>query len=148
MKQLKVDAINNGTVIDHIPAGNALKVFDILNPKIKYIATIGMNLSSKALGKKDLIKIEGIELSANEVNRIALAAPDATLTIIRDYEVHKKDMVQIPEKISDAVECPNIKCITNYENIETTFYREKDFGSPTLRCKYCERLFSLNEFEI
>ncbi len=148
MKQLKVDAIKNGTVIDHIPAGIALKVFDILNPQTQYVATIGMNLSSKALGKKDLIKIEGIELSAKEVNRIALAAPDATLTIIRDYEVHQKAMVQIPEKISAAVKCPNMKCITNDEEIETSFKREKGSGSASLRCKYCERLFHVHEFEV
>lgn len=147
MKQLKVDAIKNGTVIDHIPAGNALKVFDILNPQIQYVATIGMNLTSKALGKKDLIKIEGIELSAKEVNRIALAAPDATLTIIRNYEVHQKEMVQIPKMITAAVTCPNMKCITNYENIETSFSRERS-GPASLRCKYCERLFSVSEFEV
>ena len=147
MKQLKVDAIKNGTVIDHIPAGNALKVFDILNPQIQYVATIGMNLISKALGKKDLIKIEGIELSAKEVNRIALAAPDATLTIIRNYEVHQKEMVQIPKKITAAVNCPNMKCITNYDDIETSFSRERS-GPAALRCKYCERLFSVNGFEV
>ena len=147
MKQLKVDAINNGTVIDHIPAGKALKVYEILSPHVKKVTTIGMNLSSKALGKKDLIKIEGKEISTRAVNRISIVAPSATLIIIRDFEVFKKTEVQIPKTITNAVSCPNIKCVTNFEDIKTKFTREKS-TEISLRCDYCERLFSLNEFEV
>jgi len=147
MKQLKVDAIKNGTVIDHIPAGKALKVYEILAPHLNKVMTIGMNLSSKIHGKKDLIKIEGKEISAREVNRISLVAPSATLIIIRDFEVFKKSEVRIPKTILNAVDCPNIKCITNFEDIETKFTREKS-NDTSLRCGYCERLFSINEFEV
>ncbi|MBC8196873.1 MAG: aspartate carbamoyltransferase regulatory subunit [Candidatus Marinimicrobia bacterium] len=147
MKQLKVDAIKNGTVIDHIPAGKALKVYEILSSHFKKVTTIGMNLSSKALGQKDLIKIEGKEITTRAVNRISIVAPSATLTIIRDFEVFKKTEVHIPTSIRNAVSCPNIKCITNFEEIETKFTRVKS-KDVSLRCDYCERLFTLNEFEV
>ena len=147
MKQLKVDAINNGTVIDHIPAGKALKVYDILSPHVKEVTTIGMNLTSKALGKKDLIKIEGKEISTRAVNRISVLAPSATLIIIRNFEIHKKIEVQIPRTIINALICPNIKCITNFEVIDTKFIQSKR-DEIFLRCDYCERSFLLNEFEV
>lgn len=147
MKQLKVDAIKNGTVIDHIPAGKALKVYKILSPQTKKVTTIGMNLSSKTHGKKDLIKIEGLEISTRAVNRISLVAPSATLIIIRDFEVFRKSEVKIPKTITNAVKCPNIKCITNFEEIETKFTNEKT-EEDSLRCYYCERLFTVTEFEV
>jgi len=147
LKQLKVDAIKNGTVIDHIPAGKALKVYEILAPHFKKVTTIGINLSSKTHGKKDLIKIEGKEISTRAINQISLVAPSATLIIIRDFEVFKKSEVKIPKTISNAVSCPNIKCVTNYEEIETKFIKE-NAKELSLRCSYCERLFAINEFEV
>ena len=122
MKQLKVDAIKNGTVIDHIPSGKALKVYEILAPHVKKVTTIGMYLSSKNLGKKDLIKIEGKEISSKVVNRISIIAPSATLIIIRDFEIFKKNKVQIPKTIINVVNCPNIKCITNFEKIDVIIF--------------------------
>tara|TARA_S200000501_G_C20861166_1_gene759808 strand:- start:718 stop:1161 length:444 start_codon:yes stop_codon:yes gene_type:complete len=147
LKQLKVDAIKNGTVIDHIPAGKALKVYEILSPQTRKVTTIGMNLSSKTHKKKDLIKIEGLEISARAVNRISLVAPSATLIIIRDFEVFKKNEVKIPNVITNAVKCPNIKCITNFEQIKTKFIKENTI-EESLRCSYCERLFTISEFEV
>ncbi|MED5475941.1 MAG: aspartate carbamoyltransferase regulatory subunit [Candidatus Neomarinimicrobiota bacterium] len=148
MKQLKVDAIKNGTVIDHIPAGKALNVYEILSPKTKKVTTIGMNLTSKIHGRKDLIKIEGLEISTRVVNRISLIAPSATLIIIRNFEIFKKSEVKIPKTVINAVKCPNIKCITNYEIIETKFFKEIANKEETLRCSYCERVFKISEFKL
>ncbi len=121
MKVLKVDAIHNGTVIDHIPAGRVQRVLAILKPRATDIVMMGMNFPSKAMKKKDIIKIEGRELTQNEVNRIALIAPRAKVSIIRDFKVFQKSKVEIPELIEGLVACPNPKCITNSEPMVTKF---------------------------
>ena len=143
-KVLKVDAIRNGTVIDHIPAGRIQRVLAILKPRNTDIVMMGMNFPSKAMKKKDIIKIEGRELTQNEVNSIALIAPDAKVSIIRDFAVAQKSTVQIPERIEGLVVCPNPKCITNAEPMMTIFNLE-DSSSRELACQYCERVFTADE---
>ena len=101
MKELKVQPIKNGTVIDHITPGKALKVLDILNLREENCFTISllMNVESKTYGKKDIVKIENRELKPSEVDKIALIAQNATINIIRDSNVIKKYTVKLPEKI-------------------------------------------------
>ncbi len=143
-EKLKVDPIKNGTVIDHIEAGKALQVADILNlrhPKNELM--IGMNLPSGKTGKKDILKIENRELSPEEVNSIALIAPTATLAIISDYNVVKKLSVSIPEKIDKIIVCPNPNCVTNIEGIPTRFAVAKK-EPMEIRCDYCEKQYSVN----
>ncbi len=147
MKQMKVDAIKNGTVIDHIPAGKALAVADILNLSGSNEVMIGINLNSKKVGKKDLIKIENRELSQEEVNSIALIAPSATLTIIKDFEVIRKYKVEIPESIEGLIKCPNPKCVTNSEDIKTKFM-VTDEKPLKVRCCYCEKKYLVDEVKI
>ena len=96
MNKLKVDAIRNGTVIDHIPAGAGLRVLRIIGEEQTRVVAVGMNLPSKSNEKKDIVKIEGIELKHEEVNQIALIAPHATINIIREFEVTEKYNVKIP----------------------------------------------------
>ena len=147
MKQLKVDAIRNGTVIDHITAGKVLKVADILNLQGMDLVMIGMNLASKKLGKKDILKIENRELSGEEVNSIALIAPNASLIIIKDYNVVKKVHLKIPEYIENLIVCPNPKCITSLEEIKSKF--QITSGKPVkVRCVYCEKKYSIDEVKI
>ena len=146
MKKLKVDAIRNGTVIDHIPAGRVLRVLDILGSQEKDVAMIGMNFSSQAMGKKDIIKIEGRELTPDEVNSIALIAPHAKVNIIRDFKVVKKGQVEIPELIVGLMRCPNPNCITNHEPITSRFKVLKP-EPVTLCCDYCERTYKAEEME-
>ena len=146
MKTLKVDAIRNGTVIDHIPAGLVLKVVNILVPRENDIVMVGMNFPSKAIKHKDIIKIEGRELTAEEVNSIALIAPTAKVNIIRDFKVAKKGRVEIPDSIHGLVKCPNPKCITNDEPSETRFTVTKR-DPVTLCCDYCERVYLGSEIE-
>lgn len=146
MKTLKVDAIRNGTVIDHIPAGLVLRVLGIIKPQESDVVMVGMNFSSQAMGKKDIIKIEGRELTAEEVNSIALIAPAAKVNIIREFDVAKKGKVEVPDTIEGLVKCPNPGCITNHEPTRTRFtVVERD--PVTLTCNYCERVYLTSEVE-
>lgn len=143
--KLKVDPIKQGTVIDHITAGKALQVADILNiGNSDSEIMIGVNLTSKKMGKKDIIKIENRELSKDEANSIALISPTATLIIIDDYKVVKKFGIDIPKKIKDHIVCPNSNCITNIEPVITRF--ELAGKEPIeVRCSYCEKKYYIEE---
>jgi len=141
-KELLVRKIENGTVIDHIPAGNALNVLKILGIKGSEGLRIAivMNVESKKLGRKDIVKIENRELHPEEVNMIALIAPTATINIIRSYSVVKKVKVKLPETIENIVKCSNPNCITN----QTREYAKPKFKVVSkkpliLQCVYCER---------
>jgi aspartate carbamoyltransferase regulatory subunit len=144
-EKLKVDPIKNGTVIDHITAGKALQVADILNiANSNKEIMIGVNLSSKKMGKKDLIKIENREVSKEEADSIALISPTATLIIINDYKVVKKFGIDIPKEIKNHIICPNSNCITNIEDVQTRF--ELANKNPIeLRCSYCEKKYFIDD---
>ncbi len=139
-RELVVSAIENGTVIDHIPAGEVYKVVKILNLDLyEDEVLIGTNLSSKKYGKKGIIKVKNKFFAETEVNKVALIAPNATLIIIRDYEVVEKRHLSIPDTIKQIVKCINPNCITNIEdNIETNF-RVVDNEPLKLQCHYCEK---------
>lgn len=141
-KEIRVRKIENGTVIDHISAGHALNVLKILGIMRKLpenAITIAMNVPSKKLGKKDIVKIENREISEEELGKISLISPEATINIIRNNKVVVKKKVKIPDIIEEALKCANINCITNYEKTKTKFYAESK--SPLkLRCHYCERI--------
>ncbi|NUN24723.1 MAG: aspartate carbamoyltransferase regulatory subunit, partial [Candidatus Jettenia caeni] len=118
MKHLDVSAIKDGSVIDHIDNKSTLKVADILNiQNEEQVVLVGMNLKSKLLGKKGIIKIGGKIIDQKEVNKIALIAPNATVNIIKDYEVVKKFKVAVPEVIEGIVKCFNPNCVSNYNNV-------------------------------
>ncbi len=139
-KELVVSAIENGTVIDHIPAEAVLKVVSILGLSgLQNQMTIGLNLDSKQMGKKGIIKIADKFFEPEEINRIALAAPKAKLNIIRDYAVVEKRPVHLPEHIVGIVKCMNPKCITNHNDITPRFDVVGD-DPVALRCHYCEKI--------
>ena len=144
---LRVSKIRNGTVIDHITSGHALDVVKILGitGKKGNVVTIAMNVPSKRLGKKDIVKIEGRELKAEEVDKIALIAPYATINIIRDYKVVEKKRVQLPDIIKNIVKCANPACVSNSrEPVQPTFYVESK--EPLyLKCHYCGYLMDRDE---
>ena len=142
MKELKVQPIRNGTVIDHIASGKAvtvMRILGLLRPGWTSTVTAAMNVpSDSAAGRKDILKIEDRELDPAEVNKISLIAPNATINIIREYEVARKEHVQLPEKVSGLVKCPNPNCVTNHEPIKTQFLViHKD--PVKLQCGYCDR---------
>lgn len=147
VKTIKVNAIKNGTVIDHIAAGKVLKVIDILNLTGNNSVMIGMNLTSNKIGKKDIVKIENRELSKEEANSIALISPSATLIIINDFEVVKKTSLDMPEYIEEHIICPNPKCITNSEDIPSKYYIN-NAEIATARCLYCEKKYLVEDLKI
>lgn len=146
MSELKVTAIKEGTVIDHIPAGKGLKVIEIL----KLLKTNGgalllaSNVSSKKLGKKDIVKIEGRFLSEEEVNKIALIAPKATVNIVRDFRVVEKFTVEIPGEIVGILRCANPNCVSNHEYTAPKFHVISK-EPLKVRCHYCERTMEEKE---
>ena len=139
-KYMKVQKIVNGTVIDHIPAGRALDVYRVLNLSIeKGSISILINTISAKAGRKDILKVENVELTEEEVNRIALVAPEATINIIRDGQVARKFKVEIPEKVIGIMRCPNPNCITNQKEPVTTEFHLSSRKPLRYRCIYCER---------
>lgn len=147
-KQLNVSAIKDGTVIDHIPTKALFKVIQILKlDEFKNMVTFGNNLDSKAMGSKAIVKIANRFFEDEEVNKIALVAPNAKLNIIRNYEVVEKRVVQIPEQVNGIVRCFNPKCITNAEKVVTKFQiiNEKPIE---MKCFYCEKITNENEIRI
>ena len=148
MRQMPVSAIENGTVIDHIDSDSTFEVAEILNIRNEpEIVLLAANLPSSALGKKGLIKISGKRLTEEEVDKIALIAPDATINIIEKFELVKKFKVKIPDVIESFVKCFNPKCITNHQNVPTRFYTATK--SPLkLRCHYCERCMTSRDVKL
>lgn len=141
-KTLSVSAIQNGTVIDHIPAGQALRIIRLLHALAeKNQVTIGLNLPSKRLHFKDLIKIENRVLNENEANEITVFAPEATINIIENFEVAKKISTRLPESIVGVLACPNRICITHTEPVKSYFYIVEYKKHMYLTCKYCEKQF-------
>src|SRR3990172_10309367 len=128
-KELRVSKIKDGTVIDHIRGGFALDVIKILEitGKEKRVMTIAINVPSRRFQIKDIVKIEGKALSSQEVNRIALVAPHATINIIHNYAVVEKLEVKLPKTIESIVKCSNPCCITNaYEPVVSKFYIKQE----------------------
>ncbi|MFB6194015.1 MAG: aspartate carbamoyltransferase regulatory subunit, partial [Halobaculum sp.] len=114
-RELQVSKIRDGTVIDHVTAGQALNVLSVLgiDGSEGLGVSIGMNVPSPSLGRKDVVKVEGRELSDDEVAVLSLLAPDATVNIIREFEVAEKRPVSRPDRIVGVLDCPNPECITN-----------------------------------
>ena len=137
--ELRVSKIENGTVIDHITGGQALNVLAILgiDGSSGEEVSVGMNVPSDRLGRKDIVKVEGRELSQNEVDVLSLIAPAATINIVRDFEVVEKHRVTRPESVDGVLSCPNANCIsTENEPIESRF----DVLDEGVRCTYCETI--------
>ena len=138
-KTLRVSKIKDGTVIDHITSSHALDVAKILGiTRWKAgVVTIAINVPSKRLGHKDMVKVEGRILAAAEVDKIALLAPHASINIIKDYKVVEKQRVKLPDTIKGIVKCDNPACISNSnEPVQTKFYVEKE-EPLRLKCHYC-----------
>jgi len=148
MKKLEVSAIEEGTVIDQIANKSTFKVANILNiQKIEQVVLIGFNLSSKKLGKKGIIKIGGKLLTQEEVNKISLIAPDATVNIIKDSEVVEKFTVDIPDTIEEFMKCFNPNCVSNHQTILSRFHVINK-NPIRIRCHYCERHMGVDDIEL
>ena len=147
-KELQVAALENGTAIDHSPSCQLFKVASLLGlDKMDNTITIGNNLHSNKMGSKGMIKIADKFFKEDEINRIALVAPNVMLNIIRDYEVVEKKTVVLPDELIGLVKCNNPKCITNNEPMATRFHViDKEKG--TIKCHYCERKINKEDIVI
>ena len=147
-EELVVRRIRDGTVIDHIPAGQALNVLRILRIRGNegYKVAMVMNVESRKLGKKDIVKVEGRELVQEEVNRLALVAPEATINTIGDFRVKRKTKVRLPGRIEGIVRCTNPSCISNKprEPLLPTF-KVSSRAPPSIVCEYCGTYISHEE---
>lgn len=141
-KTLKVTPIKNGIVIDHIDAGKGMIVLNILGlPDIEHGSVVSavMNVPSKHVGRKDIIKIEDKMLDRQELNIISLIAPDATINVIKDTELVKKYRVHLPSRVKGIVRCGNPNCITNQKEPVEPSFKVVSRDPVVLRCDYCER---------
>ena len=142
-KQYSVEAIQNGTVIDHIPAGKGLAIlrqFKLLH--YGSAVTVGFNLPSKTQGSKDIIKITGVWLDDTAANRLALFAPEAVVNVIEDFKVVSKRHLTMPSEISEVFRCPNSNCASHGEPVKSRFYVRTKNAQTRLKCHYCEKTFS------
>jgi aspartate carbamoyltransferase regulatory subunit len=138
-KELRVSKIKDGTVIDHIRGGYALDVVNILGitGKENRVMTIAVNVPSRRFGAKDIVKIEGKALNAQEVNRIALVAPHASINFIKNYVVIEKFEVKLPPIIEGIVKCGNPSCVSNNNEPITSKFHVKTEEPLLLKCHYC-----------
>ena len=139
-KALQVAAIENGTVIDHIPPCHLFKVASLLelDKMDGNTITIANTLLSNKCGSKGMIKIADKFFDDKEISRIALVAQNVNLNIIKNYEVVEKKTISLPDEVVGLVKCNNPKCITNNEPMPTRFeVIDKEAG--TIKCHYCER---------
>ncbi len=146
-KELEVAALENGTVIDHIPTDKLFAIVKLLHLQdMKEPVTIGYNLKSSKLGKKGIIKIANRFFTDEEVNRISVVAPNVVLNVIRDYKVVEKHPVVMQETLKGIVRCKNPKCITNNEPMQTVFHWNAK--TEKLTCHYCQKEQSLDEVKL
>ena len=139
-EELMVAAIQNGTVIDHIPSSRLFEVVRLLHLEDIRQSSImvGYNLKSRKMGHKSIIKISDKFFTDAELNLLSVVAPNVTLCIIKDFEVVEKKRVTLPQTIAGIVKCANPKCITNNEPMPTRFVVSQE-DPIMLRCEYCEK---------
>ena len=134
---MKIDAIQNGIVIDHITADKGMELYNLLNlDELKVPVAIIKNAQSKKLGKKDIIKIDG-DITV-DFDAIGYVSPSATVSIIKNSKVFDKKTIELPEKLKDVIKCKNPRCITTTEQELPHFFKLTDKKNRVYRCIYCE----------
>lgn len=147
-QELMVAAIQNGTVIDHIPSNKIFQVVRLLHIEdVSSSIMVGYNLPSSKMGRKSIIKIADKYFTDAELNMLSVVAPNVTLCIIRDYEVAEKKCVTLPQDIKGIVKCANPKCITNNEPMPTRFH-VTDPEQGIIQCHYCEKEQNLENIKL
>ena len=146
--EIMVTAIENGTVIDHIPTEKTFEVATLLNlESLSTPVTIGYNYRSKKIGRKGIIKVADKFFTDEEISRLSVVAPNVVLNVINDYEVVEKKTVTTPDELRGIVKCNNPKCITNNGPMDTLFHVvDKEHG--VLRCHYCEKEQDINKVKL
>ncbi|MCL4438531.1 MAG: aspartate carbamoyltransferase regulatory subunit [Candidatus Thermoplasmatota archaeon] len=145
---LKISKIKDGTVIDHVPGGMAFKVLSILRVDDLHenSVSIGIRVPSGKMGQKDVIKVENRYLERVEVDKISFVAPEATISIVKNYNITEKYRVELPEKVIGFIRCINPNCISNAREPVSSEFKLVSRAPISIRCEYCER--SMSEREI
>ena len=134
---MTIDSIKNGVVIDHIPAGKSMTLYRYLKlDEVDCSVALLRNVHSNKLGKKDIIKIDGVLEMNWDV--LGYLAPDCTVNIIRDGEIVDKRFLQLPEKLTGVIQCKNPRCITTIEQELTHIFKLTNPKKGVYRCIYCE----------
>jgi aspartate carbamoyltransferase regulatory subunit len=144
-RSVTIAKIESGIVIDHITAGKANLIMQVLGLNALARATgdiiaVGINFDSPSMVRKDIIKVENLSLTRDMLNVVALIAPAATITRIQNGRVTEKHKVETPKEVGDIVICPDRFCITNHEEVPGKF-GISSLNPVTLRCHYCETEF-------
>lgn len=141
MRELKVTPIRNGTVIDHLPSGSALRICQVLGiprPGSASTVSVVINVPSDRMGLKDILKVEDRDLPPEDLDRLAVLAPEATVNTIRDYHVADKTRPELPDRVTSVVACPSSACITNdNEPVAPEFEVHQNGEGIELTCAYC-----------
>lgn len=147
-KKLLVSALENGTVIDHIPCDRTMDIINLLKiNETQNTAVVCYNLNSEKMGKKSIIKVADKFFTDDEINQLSVIAADLSLCIIKNFEVVEKKQVVMPKELVDIVRCPNPKCISNNEPMHTVFHViNSDPG--IIKCHYCEKEQPLAEAKL
>ncbi len=144
-KEMQVAAIEQGTVIDHIPADKVFKVVTLLHlDECGSAVTIGYNLKSKLMGRKGIIKVADKFFTDGEIAQLAVVCQHLTLCTIRNYEIVEKKRISLPEELVGIVKCNNPKCITNNEPMRTRFH----VSGRVLTCHYCNTAVELGDVKL
>ena len=137
---MNIDSIQNGIVIDHITAGNAMRIYELLElDKLDCAVAIIKNAVSSKMGRKDIIKIDA-DIDIN-LDVIGFVDPDATVNVIKDGTIVEKKALHLPKEIHNIIKCKNPRCITSIEQGLTHIFVLTDEESETYRCKYCEETY-------
>lgn len=148
-REYRVYRIQNGTVIDHIPHWQARRVVNILGlVGSDSLVTIGFGLKSEHLERKDLLKVENRVLTQEEIDRIALVAPNATINIIEDSRITGKFKVRLPDEHVGLARCGNHGCITRHEPVPTRFRTLRREPPIRLLCYYCQQETAGDDIEL
>jgi len=142
---LNIDKIKNGIVIDHIKAGQGIKVFNWLGlGRTTYTVAFVINATSKILGKKDVIKIDN-DITIN-FDVLGLIDPNITVNIIKDEGIAEKIKLKLPEKVENVLICKNPRCITSTEKYIPHIFHLENPEMQTYRCEYCDEIRSAEDF--
>lgn len=134
---MNIDSIQNGIVIDHISAGQGMKLYELLDLEdLDCSVALIKNVASKKLGRKDIIKIDA-QIPVN-LDIIGYVDPDATVNIIRDGVLVEKKGIKLPERLTNVLKCKNPRCITSTEQELDHVFKLMDPARKIYRCIYCE----------
>lgn len=134
---MNIDSIKNGFVIDHIPAGRGMEIYQLLGlDSLDCSIALIKNVGSRKLGKKDIIKVD-YDLTFN-MDILGYVDPGITVNVIKNGKIVEKKTMELPEKLVNVIQCKNPRCITTTEQELTHIFRLTDPEKRVYRCFYCE----------